>query len=297
MSDLYRHLVIGLSGISLTGEEQRWLRNDPPLGVILFARNVEAPEQVSRLLEEVRAHTGQPTWAAIDEEGGRVNRMPWPPFSGRRHAAEYGSLFREDKEAARQAAYDDAHAVGCALKELGFTHDCAPVLDVFHESADTIIGKRAYSPDIHVVADLGVACIRGMRSTGIEAVGKHFPGHGRADADSHLAVPHVHTSPDKLLKEAAPFKSCLEKGLNHIMTAHVVYEKVDANVATLSDFWLREMLRGSFGFHGTIWSDDLCMKGVGADVNSAAAQALHAGCDVLLVCEPGGVQEVYNTIQ
>ncbi len=296
MSDLYNHLVIGLSGTSLTDAERHWLRSDPPLGVILFARNIETPAQVSALLNEVRQCTGQPTWAAIDEEGGRVNRMPWPPFSGRKHAAEYGRLYRDNPEAAKKAVYDDAHTVGSALKSLGFTHDCAPVLDVFHAAADAIIGERAYSPDVNVVADLGAACMRGLHAAGIEAVGKHFPGHGRADADSHLAVPHVHTPLEVLLEEAGPFKACIGQGLNHIMTAHVVYEKADANVATLSDFWLKDVLGNRFGFQGRIWSDDLCMKGVGGDIHSAADQALKAGCDVLLVCDPAPVRMIFEGI-
>ena len=294
MSDLYNHLVIGLSGTSLVVEERRWLRDNPSLGVILFARNIETPAQVSSLLNEVRQCTGQLTWAAIDEEGGRVNRMPWAPFSDRKHASEYGNLYRNNPEAARQSVYDDACAVGGALKALGFTHDCAPVLDVFHASADTIIGERAYSSDVNVAADLGAACIRGLQAAGIEAVGKHFPGHGRADADSHLAVPHVDIPLETILEEAGPFKSCVGQGLNHIMTAHVVYEKTDERVATLSDFWLKDVLRNRFGFQGRIWSDDLCMKGVGTNVKAAARGALSAGCDVLLVCEPDQVAEIYR---
>jgi len=293
MSDLHRHLVIGLSGTALTDGERRWLHDAPPLGIILFARNIETPAQVSALLSEVRHCTGQPTWAAIDEEGGRVNRMPWPPFSDRRPAAEFGCLYRDNPEAARQAVCDDAHTVGCALKELGFTHDCAPVLDVFHATADAIIGERAYASDINVVSDLGAACIQGLHAAGIEAVGKHFPGHGRADSDSHLAVPHVKASLGALLEETATFKFCIEQGLRHIMTAHVAYEKADTNVATLSEFWLKDVLRQRFDFQGGIWSDDLCMKGVGSDVGSAVTQALNAGCNVLLICEPCSVQDIF----
>jgi len=297
MTSLYHHLVIGLSGISLTDGERRWLRDNPPLGVILFARNIETPAQVSTLLSEVRQCTGQSTWAAIDEEGGRVNRMSWPPFSNRKHAAEYGRLYRNNPVVAKKAVYDDAHTVGNALMELGFTHDCAPVLDVFHASADAIIGERAYGPDIHVVADLGAACIRGLQAAGIGAVGKHFPGHGRADADSHLAMPHVGAPLTQLLQEAAPFKSCMDQGLNHIMTAHVVYDKADMKVATLSDFWLKDMLRNRFGFQGRIWSDDLCMKGVGENIVASARGALSAGCDVLLICEPDQVAEIYRDLE
>ena len=297
MTGLHYHLVIGLSGTSLTDGERRWLRDNPPLGIILFARNIETPAQVSTLLSEIRQCTGQPTWAAIDEEGGRVNRMPWPPFLNRKHAAEFGSMYRDKPEAAKSGVYDDAHAVGSALKELGFTHNCAPVLDVFHVSADAIIGERAYSSDVNMVADLGAACIRGLHAAGIESIGKHFPGHGRADADSHLAVPHVDAPLSELLQEAAPFQSCFAQGLSHIMTAHVVYEKADERVATLSDFWLRDVLRNRFGFDGEIWSDDLCMKGVGENVVASARGALSAGCDVLLICEPDQVAEIYRDLE
>jgi beta-N-acetylhexosaminidase len=144
------------------------------------------------------------------------------------------------------------------------------------------------------VTILGTACMQGLQAAGIAAVGKHFPGHGRADADSHLAVPHVRADLPTLLAEAEPFGQLIGEGLAHIMTAHVIYEAVDTEVATLSPFWLREVLRQRFGFSGRIWSDDLCMKGVGDNVPAAAGAALAAGCDVLLVCHPDGVQAVYR---
>jgi len=291
-----RHLLIGLEGLVLSEQERQWLRDFPPLGVILFARNLESPAQVEALLAEVRICTGQQTWAAIDEEGGRVNRLPWAPFNTRRHAAEFGTLFERDAEAARREVYDDSLKVGLALSRLGFTHNCAPVLDVFHAAGHTIIGDRAYSGSVGIVAELGAACMRGLHDAGIEAVGKHFPGHGRADADSHLSVPHVHADLAVLLAEAEPFLLLGAQRLAHIMTAHVIYGAVDQRVATLSPFWLRDVLRQRFGFTGRIWSDDLCMKGVGDDVPVAAEAALTAGCDVLLVCHPDGVRAVYRQL-
>jgi beta-N-acetylhexosaminidase len=291
-----RQLIIGLEGLRLSGQERQWLREAPPLGVILFARNLESPAQVESLLAEVRACTGQHTWAAIDEEGGRVHRLPWAPFDRRRHAAYYGALYASDAEAAWRAVSDDSYKTGLALSRLGFTHNCAPVLDVFHAEGHAIIGDRAYSAQPEIVAVLGAACMQGLQKAGIAAVGKHFPGHGRADADSHLAVPHVRADLPTLLAEAEPFRQLIAQGLAHIMTAHVIYEAVDAEVATLSPFWLREVLRQRFGFMGRIWSDDLCMKGVGNDVQAAAGVALAAGCDVLLVCHPEGVQAVYRRL-
>lgn len=293
---MHRQLIVGLEGLSLSERERRWLAEKPPLGVILFARNIESEAQVETLLAEVRAVAGPQTWAAIDEEGGRVNRLPWPPFTGRRHGADYGRLYLDDADAAVRAVYEDSLETGLALRRLGFTHNCAPVLDVFHVEGHGIIGERAYSDRVEIVAALGGACKRGLHAAGIAAVGKHFPGHGRADADSHLAVPHVQAGLPVLLAEAEPFAALAMQGLEHIMTAHVIYEAVDAQVATLSRFWLSDVLRQRLGFTGRIWSDDLSMKGVGDDVPTAADAALAAGCDVLLACQPEGVAALYRML-
>ncbi len=294
---MHKKLVIGLEGSVLTECERNWLRELTPRGVILFARNIESPEQVQALLTDVRDCTGESTWAAIDEEGGRVNRMPWPPFVNRRHGADYGAMFRRNAGTAIQAAFQDSLMAGEALKALGFTHNCAPVLDVFSNEGHCIIGKRAYGDDVGMVTALATACMRGLHEAGIAAVGKHFPGHGRADADSHVDVPCVDASLEVLMEEAQPFADLAGESLGHIMTAHVIYTEVERQVATLSPFWLQDVLRRRFGFDGTIWSDDLCMKGVGDDVPSAARAALAAGCDILLVCEPEGVRAVYASMQ
>jgi len=292
---MQRYMIIGLQGTQLTAQEKAWLRAQPPLGVILFARNVESPAQVRTLLEDARQCAGQLLWAVIDEEGGRVHRMPWPPFNTRRQADEYGRLYAEDSQRAQAEAYSDALRAGEALNTLGFTHNCAPVLDVFAPEGNAIIGNRAYSSDVDVIADLAESVFRGYHDAAIESVGKHFPGHGRADADSHVAIPHVHVSREQILHEAAPFVRLIGAGLRHIMTAHVIYDAVEDCVATLSPFWLQRILREKMGFGGHIWSDDLCMKGVGDDVLSAADMALAAGCDVLLLCQPEGVAALYET--
>jgi len=294
MQQNVRHFIIGLRGKVLETEEQRWLKETPPLGVILFARNIENPEQVKSLLDDVRACTGRNTWAAIDEEGGRVNRIPWLPFSNRRPATEYGQPMWHEPDSAKHAVYADSLCIGHALKALGFTHNCAPVLDIFHPHGHGIIGERAYAADADTVGKLGEACMRGLADAGIEAVGKHFPGHGRANADSHITVPEVNAPLDTLFAEAQPFHQLIEKGIKHMMTAHVVYRSIEQQVATWSSFWLKDVLRRQFGFTGHIWSDDLCMAAVGNDIRIAANQALDAGCDVLLACEPRGVVDIYN---
>jgi len=290
-------LIIGLQGLTLNEQEKKWLKERPPLGVILFARNIESPEQIKALLAEVRATTGQGTWAAIDEEGGRVNRMPWAPFNQRRDAAEYGVMYERNAGTAIQAVYQDSLCIGEALRELGFTHNCAPVLDLFHADGHDIIGQRAFGDNTEQVTALATACMRGLQDARIEAVAKHFPGHGRANADSHVTVPEVDAPLMTILNEASSYSKLIPEGLKHVMTAHVVYTDTVKEVATVSPFWVRHVLRERINYFGHIWTDDLCMKGVGKDVPTAAKRALKAGCDELLVCEPDGVRDIYASMQ
>lgn len=296
MNDLHRHLLIGLEGLQLSAWERQILRTAAPAGVILFSRNCESPGQVKALLAEVREHAGAASWVAIDEEGGRVNRMPWAPFNQRRPAAFYGDLWQRDAAAAVRAVYEDNLLVGEALANLGFTHNCAPVLDIFHPEGHGIIGDRAYAARVDTVAGLAEACMQGLHEAGIAAVGKHFPGHGRAAADSHVAVPCVAASESELLAEAEGFARLIKAGMEHVMTAHVVYSMVDEKVATMSPHWLGGVLRRQFGFSGKIWSDDLSMTGAGEDVSAAAHAALGAGCDVLPVCAPDDVRRIYDAM-
>lgn len=293
---MHRSLVVGITGLTLSEQEQRWFSEHPPRGIILFARNVESPEQVQRLIAECKACCGEDIWVAVDEEGGRVYRMPWAPFHARKHATEYGALFQTNKPEAIAQVLADAEKVGAALRALGFTHDCAPVLDVFHATGDAIIGPRSYGSDVHTIAVLGTAYLQGLRAQGIAAIGKHFPGHGRADADSHLSLPRVNADADTVLAEAETFHRLFHQELQHVMTAHVIYPAVDAEMATFSKVWLHEVLREKMGFTGLVWSDDLCMKAVGDDVLAAAHRAKAAGCDILLVCQPEGVEQVYRQL-
>jgi len=283
--------VIGLHGCTLTAAERQQLRQSPPLGVILFARNVQDAAQVAALLDDVRQHTGQATWAAIDEEGGRIHRMPFPPFNGRRSAYDYGIMYRNHPHTTLQALYEDNLNTAQALKRLGFSHNCAPVLDLFHPQAHAIIGNRAYSEQLDDVIALAAACMRGLHDGGIAAIGKHYPGHGRATADSHGEIPVVAAPAEDVMHDAAVFDQLVQQGLAHVMTAHIRYTALDANIATFSPFWLQR-LRNQ-GFTGTIWSDDLCMKGAGEDVNDAIQQARQAGCNALLICQPEAVTQAY----
>ncbi|MDQ6980628.1 MAG: beta-N-acetylhexosaminidase [Ghiorsea sp.] len=290
-SQMIQHAVIGLEGLSLTDQEKTWLQKHTPKGVILFARNVKKPEQTKALLADVRKHAGKDIWATIDEEGGRVHRMPWSPFNTRTQTADFGVLYKTDPDEAIKQVFQDSYEAGTALKGLGFTHNCAPVLDIFYAQGDPIIGNRAYAKGADTISTLATACMFGLHDAGIEAIGKHFPGHGRADADSHLAMPEVDADLNTILKEADAFPQLFQKGLKHIMTAHVAYPNINKEVATFSKYWLQDVLQKDMAFKGDIWSDDLCMKGCGMPIPQAAEKAMDAGCTVLLVCEPEGVAE------
>jgi len=286
-------LIIGLAGTSLTHAEQQWLRQSPPAGIILFARNATSPEQVRALINQARTAAGAPLWAAIDEEGGRVFRLPWSPFNQRPTAAAWGQRYAANPTQTRLEVEHDAEQCGEALAALGFTHNCAPVLDLPHPDGHAVIGNRAFGDSVGVVADLGQAVLDGLAQAGVAAVGKHFPGHGRAACDSHLTTPEVTINRDTLLTEAAPFSSLIAHGLQHVMTAHVRYPQQDRAIASCSKHWINT-LRTEFNFSGTIWSDDLSMGGAGDDLSAALQAAHHAGSDRLLVCQPKDCNAIFR---
>ncbi|RME85560.1 MAG: beta-N-acetylhexosaminidase [Zetaproteobacteria bacterium] len=290
---MWERALIGLAGTRLSEAERRMIASRPPRGVILFSRNIETPAQLRALIDDVRDAAGEYLWAAIDEEGGGVRRIPWPPFDARPAAAVYGALWREDPDAAAARVRADAERVGEALAGLGITHNCMPVLDVRDADGHPVIGDRAYGEDPACVAQLGAAAIEGLHAAGVAAVGKHFPGHGRARADSHAARPVVEAPWAALKRDLAPFAAAIAAGVGHLMTAHVVYAAVDQEIATCSELWIRGILRTKLGFQGMVWSDDLAMTAVSPDPVRAAKKALAAGCDVLLACTPEAAARLY----
>ncbi|RMH49841.1 MAG: beta-N-acetylhexosaminidase [Zetaproteobacteria bacterium] len=282
---MHGRVILGLAGTALSKEERRWLRARPPAGIILFARNADTPGQLRRLIGEAQEAAGRELIVAVDEEGGRVNRLPWPPFCTRPAAATFGAAFLDNAQRALQQARDDARRCAAALRRLGISHNCAPVLDLRIPGAHDVIGARAYSDDPEVTGRLGAAVVEGMAEEGIGAVGKHFPGHGRARCDSHQTTPEVVASDATLQAEMAPFAAAIAHGLRHVMTAHVRYPRQDRAIATFSRYWLGR-LREELRFSGTVWSDDLGMGGTGVDLPCALQTAAEAGCDLLLVCRP-----------
>jgi beta-N-acetylhexosaminidase len=286
--------IYGCAGLTLSDAERRFFREARPWGFILFARNVENPEQVRKLVSELRdtvADSAAPI--LIDQEGGRVARLTPPIWRARPPAARFGRLYAEDPERAREATYLNARLIAGDLVSLGINVDCLPVLDVPAPGGHDIIGDRAFGGDPALVIDLGRAQIEGLIEGGVLPVMKHIPGHGRAAADSHLSLPRVSAGAGEL--SASDFVTFRSLDTCPIaMTAHVVYDSIDPQrPATTSPKIIRDVIRGEIGFDGLLMSDDLSMKALEGPLSLRARAALFAGCDLVLHCN-GDMDEMQD---
>ena len=280
-------LMVGFDGKSAPPLLSRRLREGTVSGVVLFSRNVEGPRQVRELCREIRAAAGRgrpAPFIAIDQEGGRVRRLKDDGFTQFPPARSYGS-FCCRADAVAEAA---GRAMATELSAVGIDIDFAPVLDVDSNPRNPVIGDRALSADPASTARLGVAFAGGMLSQGVVPVGKHFPGHGASDADSHKELPVVRGSRKTLLsRDILPFRRAIRAGIPALMTAHVVYPALDRDhAATLSRKILTDLLRRELRFRGVVFSDALEMKAITdrMGIGGAAVAALKAGCDAVLVC-------------
>jgi beta-N-acetylhexosaminidase len=285
--------VIDVVGTALTDEDRARLRHPAAGGVILFSRNYQSPEQLCALTEEIDKLREPALPICVDHEGGRVQRFR-EGFSAIPPMRELGRLWDRDRAAARESARAIAYVVGAELAAHGVDFSFAPVLDLDY-GGSSVIGDRALHFDPSAVGALGACIVQGFSDAGMGAVGKHFPGHGYAEADSHVAVPKDDRKfADIAKKDLVPFRATIEAGLAGVMPAHVIYGQVDAEPAGYSRHWLQEVLRGKLGFQGIIFSDDLSMEGasVAGGVPERARAALAAGCDMVLLCNDPAGQEV-----
>nr|WP_315053307.1 beta-N-acetylhexosaminidase [uncultured Brevundimonas sp.] len=276
-------VVYGCSGPRLTEAERAFFAEAQPWGFILFRRNIETPEQVRALTEDLRAAIGDADAPVlIDQEGGRVQRMGPPHWPKYPPGAAYLQAANDPLEA-RALVRLGARLMAHDLREVGVTVDCAPVVDVPVPGAHDIIGDRAYAPDPATVAQLARAAAEGLLAGGVLPVIKHMPGHGRAFADSHKALPVVHADlPTLDAWDFAPFKALSDMPM--AMTAHVVFTAIDRKrPATTSKRAIR-LMRDQLGFGGLILSDDLSMQALSGGLDERARAALKAGCDIVLHC-------------
>jgi beta-N-acetylhexosaminidase len=269
-------VIIGVAGLALMPAERELLREHRPKGVILFGRNVRDKLQLSELTASLWEILPPDAVIMVDQEGGRVARLRAPNWPELPAAAALRS---------REAAFAHGKALAAMVRESGFNLIAAPVLDLFYPGASDVIGDRALSGDPETVARLGGAIAEGILAAGITPIMKHLPGHGRAQVDSHFALPRVGASEAELAADFYPFMA--NNALPWAMTAHIVYPALDPDYpATLSQKIISRIIRGVVGFKGVLVSDDLAMAALTGSPAERAVAALQAGCDVALYC-PG----------
>ena len=277
--------ITGLSGVALNVEERAFIEAERPWGFILFKRNIETPGQVARLVGELRACAGAPEAPVlIDQEGGRVQRLGPPHWPAYPPGALFGALYDLDPALGLSAARLGARLIAADLSELGISVDCLPLADVPVAGADAVIGNRAYGTEPGKVAAIARAVTDGLEEGGILPVLKHIPGHGRANADSHLQLPEVNTSRNDLERtDFAAFQPLAD--LPMAMTAHVVFSALDRHhPATTSATIIEQVIRGVIGFQGLLMSDDVSMKALSGSIAERTQDIFSAGCDIVLHC-------------
>ncbi len=285
--------MIDLKGDALSPDEEEQLRHPAIGGVILFTRNYRSPSQTRRLVAAIRAAAGRRLLIAIDQEGGRVQRMR-SGFSSLAPARILGEIHDRNSQRAQELAFARGRLVALELGAVEIDFSFAPVLDLDY-GRSAVIGDRALHRDAEVVANLALAFLQGARAAGMPCVAKHFPGHGWVAADSHHETPVDERDYAALLVDLAPFNRLIEAGVGAIMTAHVQYPAVDASAPCYSDRWMRRELRERLGFSGVIFADDLSMHGAqeAGGLAERVAVSLEAGCDMLPICnDPQGVREL-----
>ncbi len=288
-------VVLDVAGLALDAQERRRLSHPLVGGLILFARNFESRQQLVSLTAEIK-EIRPDVLIAVDHEGGRVQRFRTDGFTHLPPMRSLGELWMQDAMRATDAATATGFVLASELRACGVDYSFTPVLDLDH-GASAVIGERSFHRDPRVVSLLAKSLMQGLLLAGMSSCGKHFPGHGFVEADSHVAIPVDKRSLKAILAEDAKPFEWLSLSLSAVMPAHVIYPKVDARPAGFSRRWLHEILRERLRFGGAIFSDDLGMAGArmleGQPIGytEAALTALNAGCDLVLLCNQSNVEQ------
>jgi beta-N-acetylhexosaminidase len=292
-------LVLDVAGTQLTAADRRRLAHPLTGGVILFKRNWEDRTQLVQLCADIKA-TKPDLLICVDHEGGRVQRFRTDGFTHIPSMRAFGELWMDDGQGSKHRAGSGAmramnaataagYVMGCELRACGVDFSFTPVLDLDYGES-SVIGDRSFHRDPRVVAALAKSLMHGLLQAGMGNCGKHFPGHGFVQADSHVDIPVDKRSLTAILDEDAAPYPWLSSVLTAVMPAHVIYPKVDKRPAGFSEKWLKDILRSRLRYDGAIFSDDLSMEGARRidgqliSYTDAALAALHAGCDLVLLC-------------
>ncbi len=279
-------VMVDVEAYTLTEQEKKRLQHPLVGGVILFARNFQNREQLQRLCAEIRAVRQPALLIAVDHEGGRVQRFKDDGFTHLPAMRDLGRIWDSDPSLAVKLANAIGYILAAELRACGVDLSFTPVLDLDYECS-AVIGNRAFHSDPQTVARLAEALSHGLQQAGMAACGKHFPGHGAVEADSHHEIPVDNRDLQTILDhDAAPYGWLGGTVIQAVMPAHVIYPQVDDKPAGFSPYWIQRVLRQALAYNGMVFSDDLTMEGatVAGDILARANAALTAGCDMVLVC-------------
>ncbi len=287
----YDMLIIGLSGKTLSDADRARMSAPQVSGVILFSRNFDNRDQVTALIDDIRAERAEPFLVCVDQEGGPVQRFR-EGFTRLPALARIGELYANDPHAAIARAEEHAWLMASEMRAIDVDMSFAPVVDLAR--GNRAIGDRAFHADPQIASELGQAYLRGMHLAGMAATLKHFPGHGSVAEDTHFDVAIDPRSLDELRStDLLAFGDGIVAGAEAVMMAHVTYPAVDTHPAGYSRIWIEDILRGELGFHGAVIGDDIGMAAAESlgSIGARIEAHLQAGCDLLLACSPAIVDE------
>ena len=289
-------IITGFDGSEYTDDMDRLINEYKVGGVILFARNIEDSSQMIELTRALQENNNNiPLFISIDEEGGRVSRLP-DDIEKFPAAFDIG-LINND-----QTAYENGKEIGYTLKRLGINLDYAPVLDIYSNLNNTVIGDRAFGTEESIVSKMGIATMKGIEDAGVIPVIKHFPGHGDTEVDSHYGLPIVYKTLEELRNfEFIPFVKAIESGCDVIMVSHIILNEVDSsNPASLSKIVISDLLRKDLEFDKVVITDDMSMGAITSimSIEEACIKSIEAGCDILLLGNAyEEIEQVINSIK
>ena len=291
-----RSIILGCSSKNLTDDERAFFGDVRPWGFILFSRNIDSPDQVRSLCDDLRRSVdNERAPIFVDQEGGRVQRLGPPHWSPYPPASHFGDLYADDPERAIRAVWVTCRLLAFDLRRLGITGNCLPVLDILTPDTHSVIGDRSYGSSPDVVLSLGRSACLGLRAGGVLPTPKHIPGHGRARCDSHIELPRVSASLEELERtDFVPFAGLSDEPI--AMTAHIIYESIDsAHPATFSSTVILDIIRRRIGFQNLLVSDDISMNALDGAIGLRAERAFLAGCDIILHCN-GDMTEMESLV-
>ncbi|MGV6838839.1 MAG: beta-N-acetylhexosaminidase [Planktomarina sp.] len=272
-----RRVIFGCSGLTLTAEERRFFAQSQPFGFILFARNIETPDQLRALCAQLRDSVGWNAPILIDQEGGRVQRMVPPHWTAFPPALDQAGAAKADRLFWLRGAI-----IGAELRAVGIDVNCTPNLDVARAHTHAVLQNRCYGYDAQTVIRNAKQMVAGQMAAGVAGVMKHIPGHGLASLDSHHDLPRVDEGMDRLKEDFAPFKAFKDMPMG--MSAHIVFQALDPHTPGTQSPKVIDFIRTQIGFGGLLMTDDISMNALQGDVSTRSHKALSAGCDVTLHC-------------